>query len=134
MDYITESYLHGQYGAVKLSGKIDLLELGTDTIHIVDYKTGQSGRKNVAPFTSADEPGDAYWRQAAFYILLVRQHYPDKICNEAVFHMLEKEKKQYPVVNLELMPEAWTDFLEDVWSKIKEAQLPAYTEQTFYTK
>jgi DNA helicase-2/ATP-dependent DNA helicase PcrA len=130
--YTSESYLHGQYGAVKLSGKIDLLEQGVDTIRIIDYKTGLSGKKNLAPFISADEPGDSYWRQAAFYILLVRQEYPDKICNEAVFHMLEKDKKQYPVVNLELMSEAWTAFLEDVWTKINSAALPAYTEQTFY--
>lgn len=66
---------------VPITGKLDRLDPVGDRVRVIDYKTGSSQRAKqklhppagiVEPGIPAD-PGGDYWRQAAFYKVLVEQ-------------------------------------------------------------
>lgn len=65
-------YLDG----VPVTGKIDLIEVGSDGCDVVDYKTGNPDKSitaNLAPPNEKAPLGGDYWRQMVFYKLLLER-------------------------------------------------------------
>lgn len=111
---------------VPLKGKLDKLEFDGKTVNVVDYKTGDPDKaqaKLKAP-DGKDPIGGDYWRQAAFYKLLV-DHYElkDWKVQSVEFDFIEPDKKKnYRRSKLLLTDEdgrLLTEQITDVWAKIQ---------------
>ena len=58
--------------SIRLRGDLDRLDmLGETTVHVVDYKTGKVRSRNAILGKTKDESGPGYFRQLAFYKLLI---------------------------------------------------------------
>ncbi len=80
---------------IPLSGVIDKIEwLDDHTIRLVDYKTGAPDLKKTAPPDTGQPHGGDYWRQLAFYQILLQQArlYPEPVGKTAVA-WLEPDKR-----------------------------------------
>jgi DNA helicase-2/ATP-dependent DNA helicase PcrA len=129
-EHITEAYLHGQLGSVKIAGKIDLIEIRGNAIKAIDYKTG-SGYNQLKPFESISSPGDAYWRQAAIYAELIRQNYPDKQLESVQFQFVEKGS----IITAQVVEENthWKTFCEEISSHICNHRVFKYVAPNYFS-
>ena len=75
-------------------GKIDKLEFDGNDVAILDYKTGNPGKRSTqfARPSGAAPLGGNYWRQGIFYRILVN-NFPGKAwkVNECTFHYIEPD-------------------------------------------
>ena len=89
------------YG-VPLTGVLDKVEwLDNATLRIVDYKTGQPDPKKTAPPDEKQPYGGDYWRQLAFYkILLDRSRfYAESVSRVAVSWLTPDRKGVFPMLD-----------------------------------
>jgi DNA helicase-2/ATP-dependent DNA helicase PcrA len=115
-----------EFEGIPLTGVLDKIEwIDQNKIRVVDYKTGIPDPKKVAP-PSEDVPlGGDYWRQLAFYkILLDRARiYPEQVESGAIA-WLEPDKKGNFVVTEHKFSADEIRFMEqlirDTYLKIKE--------------
>ena len=99
---------------VELYGKIDRLEESSDSVVIIDYKSGSS-YSYIKPFESEEKPGDGHWRQAMIYRFLAEVKYPGKKNYEVQFHYVElgKIKEVNEPINKEFF-----DWIKEVRNEI----------------
>ncbi|RMG82670.1 MAG: ATP-dependent helicase [Bacteroidetes bacterium] len=125
---------------IPLTGMIDRLELhGTDTAHVVDYKTGSHAAKKVRGFSlkewqaaqAAGPEGLAeltaktghYYRQLVFYKILYEhhQHHGRVVTSGEISYLEPDPKGHFPSVKIRFRPEdvsfmKW--LIRDTWEKI----------------
>lgn len=93
---------------VPLTGILDKIEwLDGSRLRIVDYKTGSPDLKKTAPPSENQALGGEYWRQLAFYQILVEQAriYPETVQKTAISWLEPDKKGTYPVVEISFRPE-----------------------------
>ncbi|MBL7829164.1 MAG: ATP-dependent helicase [Saprospiraceae bacterium] len=108
-----------EFDGIPLTGVLDKIEwLDEGKLRIVDYKTGNPDpKKTAAPNDQLPHGGD-YWRQLAFYQILLENAriYPEKIEKTAI-NWLEPDKKgAFPIVEISFSRQE----LETVKTLIKE--------------
>lgn len=68
---VNRFYLDG----IPVTGKVDKLELTSDGCTVIDYKTGNPGKKEyLSPPNDKNPIGGDYWRQMVFYKLLLENN------------------------------------------------------------
>jgi DNA helicase-2/ATP-dependent DNA helicase PcrA len=93
---------------VPMTGVLDKIEwLDNGTIRIVDYKTGVPDVKKLSPPSDTQPHGGDYWRQLAFYkILLERSKIYGESVSSGVIAWLEPDKKgNIPTSEIKFAPE-----------------------------
>jgi DNA helicase-2/ATP-dependent DNA helicase PcrA len=86
---------------VPLTGILDKIEwLDNGTLRVVDYKTGTPNPKKIAPPSDAQPNGGDYWRQLAFYRLLLEYaHIYAEPVRQTWISWLEPDKRGIFAVN-----------------------------------
>ena len=113
---------------IPLNGVIDKIEwLDDHTIRIVDYKTGLPDNKKTAPPDEKQAHGGDYWRQMAFYqILLSRsQVYPEPVSKSIVCWLEPDKRGALPVHEISFTTEEIhrvEDLIRDTWANIQAAK------------
>lgn len=120
---------------VPLAGVIDKIEwLDNNTLRIVDYKTGAPDLQKVAPPSDKQPHGGDYWRQMAFYRILLdnARIYPEPAGKMAV-HWLEPDKRGvFPVVEIAHTGEEIRlveELVRSTWANIRAAKFSPGCEQ-----
>jgi DNA helicase-2/ATP-dependent DNA helicase PcrA len=109
---------------VPMTGVLDKIEwLDNGTIRIVDYKTGAPDAKKLAPPSDTQPHGGDYWRQLAFYkILLERARIYGETVGSGVIAWLEPDKKgNIPVSEIKFSAEEihfMEDLIRDTYARI----------------
>lgn len=129
VEYITEAFLQGTIGSVKISGKIDLIKISGNSISVIDYKTGTE-EKYIKSFQSFTSPGDRFWRQAAIYAELIKQNYPDKQLDKVEFHFIETGIVVAAKVNE--VNDDWKSYIEIIYNHIANRRILKYVETNYY--
>jgi DNA helicase-2/ATP-dependent DNA helicase PcrA len=91
------------YQGVPLTGVLDKLEwLENGKLRIVDYKTGAPDLKKIAPPGDQQPLGGEYWRQLAFYQILLENAriYPESVEKSAIFWLEPDKKGSFPAVDV----------------------------------
>ena len=129
-EYITEAYLHGLFGSVKIAGKIDVIEIRGNVLKVIDYKTG-SGYNQLKPFESITSPGDSYWRQGAIYAELIRQNYPGKQLESVQFQFVEKGT----IITAQVGEQNtnWKSFCEEMSEHIRNHRVYKYVAPNYFS-
>lgn len=105
---VEKSLVNVSLEGVPLTGKLDKIEFLDELKHscrVIDYKTGKpngsySGKDRLALPDDDNPIGGEYWRQMAFYkILLDNYPYEKWSMKEGVFQFIEKDEKTNQFVN-----------------------------------
>ncbi len=113
---------------VPLTGVLDKVEwLDNATLRIVDYKTSTPDPKRTAKPDEKQPYGGDYWRQMAFYkILLDRSRlYPESVGKAAVSWLTPDRKSAFPVVELEFSVadiQGVERLIKDTYAKIQNRE------------
>lgn len=73
-DYKMEQYISNvHFNKIPIKGMIDKIEFYKDSVHVIDYKTGNpaNAKTLVSPPKKEGDPGGDYWRQLIFYKILL---------------------------------------------------------------
>lgn len=83
-----------EYEGVPISGKLDRINVYSDHISVVDYKTGRyNAEKLRKPDPEKGKEGGDYWRQVIFYSLLIDSDRRNNwIMKEGEMQFVEKDK------------------------------------------
>ncbi|MCB9306968.1 MAG: ATP-dependent helicase [Lewinellaceae bacterium] len=109
-----------------LTGVIDKIEwLDNGSIRIVDYKTGAPDPKKTAPPDEQQTHGGEYWRQLAFYrILLERARlYPEPVGKTAVSWLEPDKRGAFPIQEVVFSAadiQGMEQLIRDVYAGIRE--------------
>ncbi len=72
--YLIERHIQGTLGQVPISGVIDRIDLSEPhQAHVIDYKLRAHKYARIHPPSPTNEYGSTFWRQLAFYQLLLEQ-------------------------------------------------------------
>lgn len=111
---------------VPLTGILDKIEwLDGGQLRIVDYKTGTPDPKKTAAVSESQVYGGDYWRQLAFYqILLDRSRlYPEQVGRTAISWLAPDKRGAFPITEISFTREE-LDFVEslirEVYQKIMD--------------
>ena len=118
---LQEENLTGTVGNAKIKGKIDRIDISTNHLLVVDYKTGTNATEKWNIFKDEDNIGGDHWKQAWFYLILVSQNYPDIKNMEVEFHYVEKEEKKSLQNGTDIVE--WIKYFEMNWSDLQELKL-----------
>ncbi len=121
---------------IPLSGVIDRIEwLDNNTIRLVDFKTGTPDLSKAAPPSEQQPYGGEYWRQMAFYSLLLKNSplFAEPV-RQAVVQWLEPDRTcTLPRVVLEFQAQDLA-FMEkiiaDAWASIQAATFDRGCQQS----
>ena len=111
---------------VPLTGVVDKIEwLDNQTIRLVDYKTGAPDPKKTAAPDEKQILGGEYWRQLAFYSLLLEtaRIYPEKVGKTAISWLEPDKRGAFPVVEIAFNSaelQFMKDTIKSVWSRIQD--------------
>jgi len=111
---------------IPMKGIIDKIEwLDQGTLRLVDYKTGTPDLKKVAPPTEDQPLGGEYWRQLAFYqILLEQAHlYPEAVDKTAISWLEPDKRGTFLFIEIRYSPEELRfveGLIRDVYEKIQQ--------------
>ena len=113
------------YNGVPLKGMIDKIEFDGYNVNVVDYKTGTPDMKKTAAPDEKQPFGGEYWRQLAFYtILLETAHiYPEKVGKTAISWLEPDKRGAFPVVEIAFSGaelQAMKDTIKTVWNRIQD--------------
>ncbi len=114
-----------ELGGVPLTGAIDKIEwLDNGTIRIVDYKTGAPDPKKTAPPDEKQPHGGDYWRQLAFYKILLENAriYPEPVGKTAISWLEPDKRGAFPVAEVAFSGEEirfMENLIREVYSKIQ---------------
>lgn len=117
-----------EVGGVPLTGVLDKIEwLDNGTIRIVDYKTGSPNPKKAAPPSEANPNGGDYWRQLAFYRLLMdgARLYAEPVGQTAISWLEPDKRGSFPVADVRHSGEELQfvrQLLVDTYAKIQDRQ------------
>ena len=88
---------------VPLTGVLDKIEwLDNNTLRIVDYKTGMPAAQKTAPPDAQQPLGGEYWRQLAFYKILLdnARIYPEPVGKTAVSWLEPDKRGAFPITEI----------------------------------
>ncbi|MBL7775667.1 MAG: ATP-dependent helicase, partial [Saprospiraceae bacterium] len=113
---------------IPLTGVLDKIEwLDDHSLRIVDYKTGLPDPRKAAPPDERQALGGDYWRQMAFYTILLRESriYPESV-SSAQICWLEPDKRdellqQELRFSLDELAQVET-LIRDTWEQIRAAR------------
>ncbi|MEQ1746184.1 MAG: PD-(D/E)XK nuclease family protein [Saprospiraceae bacterium] len=113
---------------VPLTGVLDKIEwLDNGTLRVVDYKTGTPDRQKTDPPSEKQPHGGDYWRQMAFYRILLENAriYPEAV-GKTVVQWLEPDKRGVvPATELTHTGEQIRlveGLIRDTWAKVRAAK------------
>lgn len=110
---------------VPLTGILDKIEwLDNNTLRIVDYKTGAPDPKKTAPPDEKQPYGGEYWRQMAFYRILLEEAriYPEPVGKTAVLWLEPDKKGTFPIHEIHfsaLDTDMVRGMIRDTWNSIQ---------------
>lgn len=111
---------------VPMNGVLDKLEwLDGKNLRIVDYKTGTPELKKIAPPSESQPFGGEYWRQLAFYHILLDQAdlYTEKVSKTAISWLAPDKKGAFPLTEIFFSPaelQFVTALIQQVYAKIQQ--------------
>lgn len=110
---------------VPIAGVLDKIEwLDQGILRIVDYKTGNPEPKKTAAPNENQAYGGEYWRQLAFYQILLdsARLYPESVGRTAIFWLSPDKRGAFPITEISFTKEE-IQFVEglmvEVYSKIQ---------------
>ncbi|MEP7279270.1 MAG: ATP-dependent DNA helicase [Bacteroidota bacterium] len=115
-------------GQVPINGKLDKLEFNGRLVNVVDYKTGKyaNARKKLLPPNEKEPNGGDYWRQGAFYkILLDNDRTNDWQVVSTEFDFIEPVNGEYKTEIIEITAADMvtvTHQITDTWQKIQRKE------------
>lgn len=110
---------------VPLTGILDKIEwLDNNTLRIVDYKTGTPDPKKTAPPDEKQPLGGEYWRQLAFYRILLEHAriYPEPVGKTAISWLEPDKRGAFPILELHYSgaeTELVRGMIRDTWNNIQ---------------
>jgi DNA helicase-2/ATP-dependent DNA helicase PcrA len=107
---------HVELDGVPVSGVLDKIEwLDGGKIRIVDFKTGTPDTSKTAPPDEKNPLGGPYWRQLAFYQLILESAnaYPETVEKTAVIWLEPDKRGTFPVSELSFSPQD-LNFVKDL--------------------
>ncbi len=113
---------------VPLTGVIDKIEwLDNGTLRIVDYKTGTPVPAKTAPPDEKQPRGGDYWRQLAFYQILLENAniYPERVGKTAVSWLEPDKRGAFPITELAFSGEELRfveNLIRETWANIRAAK------------
>lgn len=111
---------------VPIKGVLDKIEwLDSGLLRIVDYKTGVPEAKKTAQPNENQVYGGEYWRQLAFYQLLLDRSrlYPEAVGKAAISWLEPDKRGTFPITEISFLPEelAFVEALvREVYDKIRQ--------------
>jgi DNA helicase-2/ATP-dependent DNA helicase PcrA len=105
--------------------KIEWLDGGS--LRVVDYKTGTPDPKKTAPPDAKQPLGGEYWRQLAFYKILLENAriYPEKVEKVAISWLEPDRRGAFPIVEISFSNEEIRlveGLVGEVFEKIQQRQ------------
>lgn len=117
-----------EFEGIPLTGVLDKIEwLDNGTLRVVDYKTGQPDPKKTAPPDDGNALGGDYWRQLAFYVILMdaARIYPENVSKTAISWLDPDKAGAYPITEVQFTGDQirWVGGLvQDTWQRIQSRQ------------
>lgn len=117
-----------EFGGIPLKGVIDKIEwLDNNTIRLVDYKTGAPDALKTAPPDEKQPFGGVYWRQLAFYKILIENAriYPEPVGKVAVSWLEPDKRGAFPITEIAYSPEDIRfveGLIRETWANIQAAR------------
>jgi len=113
---------------VPLTGVLDKIEwLDNGSLRVVDYKTGTPEAKKTAPPDEKQPHGGDYWRQLAFYKILLENAriYPESVGKTAISWLEPDKHGAFPITEVSFSGDD-IHFVErlirEVWEKIQQRE------------
>ncbi|MCC6461475.1 MAG: ATP-dependent helicase [Saprospiraceae bacterium] len=114
-----------EFDGIPLAGVIDKLEwLDNGTLRVVDYKTGAPDLKKTAPPDDKQPLGGDYWRQLAFYKILLDEArlYPEPVGKTAIAWLEPDKRGTFPIVEISFSAadlQVVGTLIRDTWANIQ---------------
>jgi DNA helicase-2/ATP-dependent DNA helicase PcrA len=118
-----------EFDGIPLTGVIDKIEwLDNGTIRLVDYKTGVPNLQKTAPPDATQPQGGDYWRQLAFYAILLdnARIYPEPVGKTAVSWLEPDKRGVFPQVEISFTAteiRLVETLIRDTWANIRAGRL-----------
>jgi len=115
---------HVEINGVPMAGVLDKIEwLDGAKLRIVDYKTGTPDLKKTEPPSENQPYGGEYWRQLAFYQLLLEHAriYPETVGKTAISWLAPDKRGAFPMTEVGFSGEELqgvADLIQEVYKKI----------------
>lgn len=113
---------------VPIAGVLDKIEwLDNSTLRIVDYKTGAPAPNKTAPPDDKQPYGGDYWRQLAFYKILLEKAniYPEPVSKTAISWLEPDKRGAFPITEVSFSGEDLQfveNLIRETWANIREAR------------
>ena len=122
-----EETLHAQILTTRIKGKLDKIEIGNE-VKVIDYKTGSNYADKWKEFEGEENIGGDHWRQAMFYLALVKENYKNKENYVVEFHYVEndgedKNKKTKVELSQDSEFHQWNTFIQTNWDELQNFDL-----------
>lgn len=115
-----------EISGVPMAGVLDKIEwLDNGTLRIVDYKTGKPNPAKIAPPSQTVPNGGDYWRQLAFYRLLLEAAniYPEPVGHLCISWLEPDKRNTFLVSEIHYAVEEMQfvrDLIQKTWQNIVE--------------
>jgi DNA helicase II / ATP-dependent DNA helicase PcrA len=117
-----------EFEGIPLTGVLDKIEwLDNGTLRVVDYKTGQPDPRKTAPANEKQPLGGDYWRQMAFYVILMdsARIYPESVSKTAISWLDPDKNGAFPITEMQFSGDEIRyveGLLRETWQKIQQRQ------------
>ena len=131
-----ELSLKSNHAGIALTGKIDKIEHHDNELCVIDYKTGRVySDAFLRPEETEDGLGGSYWRQLAFYKLLLdtHPHWQHKHVAAGMMDYIEPQAGKFVQKKMTLTTAdvaAVADQAQTVWQKIHQHQFTGCDKET----
>jgi DNA helicase II / ATP-dependent DNA helicase PcrA len=119
-----------EVNGVPMAGVLDKIEwLDGHQMRIVDFKTGQPDPKKTAAPDEKQPYGGDYWRQLAFYQLLLENAriYPEKVGKTAIAWLEPDKKGHFPITEIQFTQQELAQVAEMIRSVYAKIQAREFT-------
>ncbi len=116
-----------EYEGVPLTGVLDKIEWLDRGLRIVDYKTGAPDAKKTAAPSPQQPHGGDYWRQLAFYQILLENAriYPESVEKLAISWLEPDKRGAFPIVEIKFSSAEIAfvgGLIRDTYAKIQQRE------------
>lgn len=117
-----------EFEGVPIAGVLDKIEwLDNGALRIVDYKTGAPAPNKTAPPDDKQPHGGDYWRQLAFYKILLEKAniYPEPVGKTAISWLEPDKRGAFPITELSFSGEDLQfvgNLIRETWANIRAAR------------